>query len=177
MKKCSKCKKFKPFEQFYFRGTGSLDGLMSSCKECENKGTNEWRKKNPQKWRDYCRKHYYKSKKDGKYYKRASVHPVRRAIYRRKTRYGITEEQFKGFLKKQNNKCAICLKELDQDRKMFCVDHCHKTKIVRGLLCSRCNWGLGSFLDNTDSLKKAIEYINKFNKLLIKAKKLAGANA
>ena len=35
----------------------------------------------------------------------------------------------------------------------------HKTDKVRGLLCSRCNNGLGFFKDNLDSLAVAIGYL------------------
>ena len=41
------------------------------------------------------------------------------------------------------------------------IDHCHKTKRVRGLLCHQCNSGLGHFKDNTEFLLKAVEYLSK----------------
>ena len=80
--------------------------------------------------------------------------------------YGITIEYFKHMWKEQEGKCAICEKELEQYSKTHktpnkaCVDHCHTTGKVRGLLCPTCNKALGLFRDNPTYLKKAEEYIN-----------------
>ena len=45
-----------------------------------------------------------------------------------------------------------------------CVDHCHSTKVVRGVIHHRCNMMIGLAKDNTELLKKAIKYLNKFKK-------------
>ena len=52
--------------------------------------------------------------------------------------YGLTPETYEQLKKDQDYKCAICHKE-----KKLNIDHDHKTKLVRGLLCDRCNWILG----------------------------------
>lgn len=39
----------------------------------------------------------------------------------------------------QGGKCGICKKEQNQFKKRLAVDHNHKTGLVRGLLCYRCN--------------------------------------
>jgi hypothetical protein len=41
----------------------------------------------------------------------------------------------------------------------LCIDHCHETNLVRGLLCHDCNKGLGNFKDNIIFLQIAIEYL------------------
>ena len=66
-------------------------------------------------------------------------------------------------LKKQNNKCKICLVEFDEliPNQKINVDHCHTTNKVRGLLCSLCNRGLGQFKDNTERLTNAINYLQE----------------
>ncbi|WP_424216377.1 endonuclease domain-containing protein (plasmid) [Streptomyces sp. BI20] len=50
--------------------------------------------------------------------------------------YGLGSGEYGELLAKQGGKCAICkqtrAKNLD-------VDHCHKTGLIRGLLCARCN--------------------------------------
>ena len=52
-------------------------------------------------------------------------------------KYGITIEQYEKALKLQNYVCAICHKPPKTRR--LAVDHCHKTKRVRGLLDMFCN--------------------------------------
>lgn len=66
----------------------------------------------------------------------------------------------------QGGGCAICGATTaggkdhrsGKDRDL-CVDHCHVTGAVRGLLCSNCNRGLGCFEDRLDRLSRAIEYL------------------
>lgn len=78
--------------------------------------------------------------------------------------YNLTEADLVNMYEKQNGKCSICSvffeKTLLSKRKGLYIDHCHKTHKVRGLLCNKCNSGLGSFKDDASLLKKAIEYLN-----------------
>lgn len=77
--------------------------------------------------------------------------------------YGISLEDYKEMLSAQGHKCAICDRADNNDKrpayKKFHVDHDHATGLVRGLLCSTCNTGIGKFQDNTDLLRKAIDYL------------------
>ena len=43
----------------------------------------------------------------------------------------------------------------------WALDHCHKTEKFRGWLCHLCNRALGCFKDNPETLKKAIDYLNR----------------
>jgi hypothetical protein len=72
-----------------------------------------------------------------------------------KSRYGITLEDFNRLLEQQNYVCAICQRPFDRRPH---VDHCHLTNWVRGLLCYRCNPGLGHFHDNPIFLFRAALY-------------------
>ncbi len=74
-----------------------------------------------------------------------------------KSRYGLTREQFKSMQEKQDGKCAICLRPTER----LCVDHCHTTKQVRGLLCGHCNSAIGLFGENAEVMLRAIEYLKK----------------
>lgn len=77
--------------------------------------------------------------------------------------FGLTLEQYEHLLKLQNGKCAICgeperkirLKTLND----LAVDHDACNGLIRGLLCHRCNLGIGHFRDNPYLLAKAIAYL------------------
>jgi hypothetical protein len=134
---CSSCGIVKSFSSFAPDPNGNRIGKVSSwCYECYNN-------KNKTIYKERIRKGNLK-------------------------KYGLTLEQYKLLLKNQNYKCAICEIHVDiapavgvSKGGRLCVDHVHGTKKIRGLLCSRCNTGIGLFLENTTSLTKAIEYLNK----------------
>ncbi len=72
----------------------------------------------------------------------------------------LNYKEYNNILKKQKNLCGIC-KEKPKTKK-FAVDHCHYTNKIRGLLCTRCNLGIGCFQDNCENLKKAIAYLELY---------------
>lgn len=76
-------------------------------------------------------------------------------------RYGITLEEYEALFEKQRGACAICAGDMliGSSKRYAHVDHCHSTGSVRGLLCGRCNVGLGMFADDADRLTRAIEYL------------------
>jgi hypothetical protein len=76
-----------------------------------------------------------------------------------KTKYGISFEDYKAMLARQNGVCAICNKPPGPTR--LSVDHDHVTRAVRQLLCVKCNAGLGCFDDDPDLLRAAIAYLEK----------------
>lgn len=88
-----------------------------------------------------------------------------RAINRKadlKWKYGISIQEFDQLLESQQYKCAICsISHHDVTYGLY-VDHCHKSNEIRGLLCSRCNMGLGLFREQADFLNGAINYLNKY---------------
>jgi hypothetical protein len=90
-----------------------------------------------------------------------------RKIRKRKKRYNISEPQYAQLGAKQDEKCAIYKMEFHGIRVV--IDHDHVTEHVRGLLCDRCNRGLGHFVDSIESLKGAIVYLTHDYSLGIKA--------
>jgi hypothetical protein len=75
--------------------------------------------------------------------------------------YNLSREQYFQLLSKQQGKCAICNKIPSQSEKggRLFVDHCHQTGQIRGLLCFKCNSGLGNFSDDMEIMKNAINYL------------------
>lgn len=85
-----------------------------------------------------------------------------------KKRFGIGLAEYDALLEKQNKVCAICNQSenyVDSQGhiRMLAVDHCHKTKKIRGLLCSKCNTALGKFNDDPEILSNAIKYLSEHN--------------
>lgn len=79
---------------------------------------------------------------------------------------GCSVEQYEDLLKKQGGSCAICKKSVGHIschgvRAKLSVDHNHETGKIRGLLCGKCNRGLGWFSDSIKTLYSAIRYLNE----------------
>lgn len=143
-KRCSCCGEVKPTTEFSrLNNHGKKWGFNPHCKECHNKRIKKYRKDNQEK------------------YKRLKRNQDLKKLY------GLTIEDVEIILKNQNYKCAICGEEiflfgdLKNRNKVAHVDHNHDTGEVRGLLCGKCNQGLGYFMDNTDYLLSAISYLKK----------------
>jgi len=148
MKTCTKCTQYKPFREFS-RDKTSKDGHSYYCKPCAQTASSKWYVENKSTidWLD----------KWGWYLKR---------YWPEKNRKEAIQAYFI-MLEKQNNVCKICNKpetfmtsNSTKIRKLS-VDHCHKTGKVRGLLCNRCNKGLGQFEDNIDLLEKSLMYLKE----------------
>ena len=73
----------------------------------------------------------------------------------------IPKEHYEALLQAQNYSCAICGVNAEESKNGLAVDHNHATDQVRGLLCMRCNVGLGYFKDNINSLNQAVNYLLK----------------
>jgi len=75
--------------------------------------------------------------------------------------YGITPEQFEAMLAGQDGRCAICRTDEPGGKGGWHVDHCHDSKVIRGLLCHCCNIGVGQFKDDPTRLRAAADYIER----------------
>jgi hypothetical protein len=73
-----------------------------------------------------------------------------------KQTYGLSTADYNAMLRQQNGACAICRQK---SAERLCVDHCHKTRRVRGLLCRKCNTGLGCYGDDPERIAAAIAYL------------------
>lgn len=76
-------------------------------------------------------------------------------------KYGLTPDSYSDLSSKHAGGCAICGTPANvQPRwgKLY-VDHCHKTGHVRGMLCGKCNTGIGMFNDDPERLVRAAHYL------------------
>lgn len=86
--------------------------------------------------------------------------PERTLRYRLDYLYGITPEKYDEMLVAQGGLCKICRGSDNGPWGKLAVDHCHKTGRVRGLLCAKCNKGLGQFNDNPELIRLAAAYLD-----------------
>lgn len=137
-KRCSTCKEAKYLKDFS-KHRGQPDGHHPQCKECRSKykPSPEMREKNNKRLREWNRL---------------------------KTT-GFTQKDFEQTLANQNGKCAICGTD-DPGKTNWHADHNHKTNEKRGILCHKCNTGLGLLQDDVDVLCAAINYLKKYKENL-----------
>jgi hypothetical protein len=81
--------------------------------------------------------------------------------------YGIDQGAYDAMMLSQGGLCAICKCELVEDLprsnpRQINIDHDHETGVVRGLLCSACNIGIGQFADSVGILREAIAYLERY---------------
>lgn len=115
-------------------------------------------------YHSYCRKCEVVISKE---YRRTNRVAVKRTlkVSEWKTVYGLTENQYNDILTEQSGGCAICGQTYSYirngERIGLCVDHDSVSGAVRGLLCSKCNIGIGSLEHNIELIAKAIRYLER----------------
>jgi hypothetical protein len=94
-------------------------------------------------------------------WERANPEKHQRGIWRRRIRLLRLEEHMDEILNalKKQQKCAIC--GTQPKRKGLHIDHDHRRGVFRGLICERCNIGLGHFQDDPIRLRAAAKYLLK----------------
>jgi hypothetical protein len=73
--------------------------------------------------------------------------------------YGISLEQYEAMVARQGGLCAICK---EKPEKSLCVDHCHTSGRVRGLLCNNCNCMLGFAQNDPSRLDAGGDFLRAF---------------
>jgi hypothetical protein len=75
-------------------------------------------------------------------------------------KYGLKSfDEFDAIYDRHSGTCYICSDALERDGVKTHIDHCHTSGKIRGLLCQRCNNGLGHFRDRPDLLRAAADYL------------------
>jgi Recombination endonuclease VII len=125
---------------------------MTSDLDRKREAQRRFREKNPNYYRDKMKE---RKERDPEAY---AIEARRIALM---ASYGITPLEYEAMFKKQKGQCAICgsTDPGQRTKRFLCVDHNHKTGKVRGLLCHRCNRGLGLLGDSIKVLTKASKYL------------------
>lgn len=147
-KKCNTCKAKKPVDDFWRQATGR-DGRYSDCKKCAYKKQRKNLKKRLKVDPLY-------SAKRQKAWEQKGRNTLRKVL----RKYSITVDEYDTMLHKQNGKCPVCDERLD-DGKGIDIDHDHKTRVARGILHHKCNFGIGLLKDSPEICRRAAEYLEK----------------
>lgn len=140
---CSKCQLTKPADEFHRSSVSSTRSRQRWCIDCN---------------RSYAKEH--QTIRSEQQRRRRTANPL---LYRNHelSRYGLDQDQYDALLEAQGGACAICgTTNPGKNVRNFCVDHDHRSGMVRGLLCTKCNRGLGLGKDHLPSFKRAAAYIH-----------------
>src|SRR3990167_1872093 len=154
-KVCSKCDEEKRIQEFGI-DRKTRDGYNYQCKACRRQYYLDNRSHILERSLEYS-----KSNRE-----RLCVKTRRYMLLRT---YNITEDQYDEMVKDQNGVCAICgnpeTTKKSVGGKIFklSVDHNHATNTVRELLCRGCNAVIGHSRENPEILRRAAEYLEKWN--------------
>jgi len=170
-KLCPRCETTKPQTEFYISAKGRLSAYCKPCMaaykranykprparhetECIHCGGPIDLTTRSSRGRRFCgaecRVSYFNSLQTRDF--RRDNHLVKR--------YGISLVEYNQRLAEQDGKCLLCsTPEEDARSGVLDVDHDHDTGAKRGLLCHRCNWGMGILGDDPVLLRKAADYL------------------
>lgn len=170
-KECSKCGVEKPLSEYGSKG--NLGRPRSACRKCESLSTQEWAQKYPERAAALAERNRlktqtpeYRAKAAAAQSKFRAEQPERwkdmqeRAFLKRV--YGVSRDDLQAMLAKQGSKCLLC--ETPLTWKTRHVDHVDTPTgpIVRGILCRLCNIALGHFHDDADLMRRAANYVERF---------------
>lgn len=83
----------------------------------------------------------------------------RRALKRRLLDKDLTPETYYKIYRAQDGRCAVCGITEEQNGKKLAIDHCHRSGVVRGLLCAKCNWIAGLMEDSPEIALSMLQYL------------------
>jgi hypothetical protein len=154
---CIRCKETK-LESEFFKEKGRASGYRGYCKSCCKDKKAETRQRKSKGEPPPQRKKTVRTT--------VSFCKTPQGVWSRhiKAKFGITIDQYNEMLDKQNGQCAICgTTTPDSKHGVFSIDHCHATGKIRGLLCKKCNSGIGMFKESARSLEAAVAYLQQYS--------------
>lgn len=164
-KVCKNCDEPKNTSEFYKTNNGK--SYESLCKKC--RGAQTYAAKLRRKAEDPAAYKEYHNKVNKRFYSKPGVRRGENLYHL----YRVRQDWYDGKLLEQGGVCAICGGGAKENRYLH-IDHDHShhddrrrgcPNCLRGLLCEKCNRGIGSFDDDTGRLLSAVEYINKYKQV------------
>lgn len=116
-----------------------------------------WQEENRPRMREIQKDHYDRNSATICERKRELYEPDKKYARKLIREYGIDIAEYERLFEKQKGRCKLCRGSF----KKLCVDHCHDTGKVRGLLCRKCNTGIGMLGDNADVCERAAKYLRR----------------
>jgi hypothetical protein len=175
-KECSRCRSTLPLSDFN-RHAMTADGYSWQCRPCRRETTT--RKPHPdarrkrrdrerEREREVARQRLpgdeFAEKKRARaraWYQNNKARAIAtRRAYRWRHEYGVSPEQVELMRVAQNNRCGSCFENFGTETPS--VDHCHTSGEVRGLLCTKCNLGIGHFQDSPTRMRQGADYIERW---------------
>ena len=144
LKHCTRCRKIRPKENFGV-DKRTVDLLRSWCKECCNESNREQYQKHKARHLAKCQD--YLGSTAGR------ITQVRHNL----RKVGIREEDLDVAVRRflDAAQCDLCGKAAEK----YATDHCHDSGAFRGILCDRCNLGLGHLGDDILGVRAALDYL------------------
>lgn len=106
------------------------------------------------RFRTVCKKCHKKRRSELRNDKKGKLNKKNHQL---QSNFGISIDEYHRMYNDRNGKCDIC----GEKHNVLAVDHNHNTRDVRGLLCGKCNAGIGMLNDSIDRLKSAIDYLER----------------
>lgn len=170
MKICKACNIEKALQEFY-RDSRQRDGRTFRCKTCKNAAAKQERKVSTRpraRQKRYASAHPDRIQAKERRYHEAN--PGLKKLWNEKyseqqwsaslKKYGLTKDSYMELANRQDGLCKICsLPEVSKRIRRLSVDHCHKTNLVRGLLCGKCNKAIGLLKDSPELASNAASYL------------------
>ena len=167
MKTCTQCHAAKPMVSFA-RSGAAKDGYHTWCKACKAARSRHWWSLNKERENAKDRTQYAASGERRRSQARAwHCKNLDRSLQNKRDwklrLYGLTSDDYASMLAGQGHCCAVCRRPTNNHKKQrgFAVDHCHETRLVRGLLCHHCNVGIGHFFDEPELIRAAAAYLER----------------
>lgn len=150
LKFCNGCEEWRSKGEFN-KDNKSKDGLSYRCRSCRKK----YRREDEVKARTSVYNKKYADKKPDLMKAKDRKNSLKRF-------WNMTVEQFEEMKAAQGETCALCPKTESNPHKALCIDRCHETGKIRGLLCDNHNRAMGLFKDSIEDMEKAINYLKSY---------------